>query len=471
MKAISAACLIVFTLGFLTSAMALSPGEYTIVALGDSTTADRFVDGRWLNVYCDLLRDELPAYGITGSVINKGVPGDTSSNALARFDSDVMAQNPDLAILHLGINDAAVDVWKDPPATQPRVSLDQYITNMTTMVHTLKSNSSQVVLMTPNPWLWTDQFRDYYGKPPYDVNDPMGLNVIIPDYVQAVKDLAARESLPVVDVYSLFLAYGQTPGNNINDLYVDGIHPNDLGHRLVATALESVLAPSQPQLATLNSTQFDHRYEADTATPDIEDPSSGWTLTDTGAAGDPFSAADGILHLATVVEGGGRWYSGTAFENAIDPSTSYTLEFRAKITDSSGTEPGLNIVLANGEDFGWLSLGSGSLDWMGKGTIMALDNASAFHTFRIAFDADSSTFTLWRDGILLGKNLSPIADPGLNGIKRLVIGDASSGCSGTVDIDYIRWDTGGIYAPVPEPVSMILFVFGALFLRRNNLVQ
>ena len=50
-------------------------------------------------------------------MINRGVPGNTTSQARARFAADVLDNHPDLVIIQLGANDAAIDVWKDPPAT------------------------------------------------------------------------------------------------------------------------------------------------------------------------------------------------------------------------------------------------------------------------------------------------------------------------------------------------------------------
>ncbi len=142
----------------------LSPGTHTILAFGDSTTAPRTVAGAPVPVYADLLRAELPAWGITGTVLNRGVPGNTTADAMARFDTDVLAHHPDLTIIQFGINDAAVDVWKDPPATTSRVALRQYVANLTAMIRQLREAGSQVILMTPNPGRWTPELRALYGR-------------------------------------------------------------------------------------------------------------------------------------------------------------------------------------------------------------------------------------------------------------------------------------------------------------------
>ena len=39
-----------------------------------------------------------------------------------------------MIVIQFGINDAAVDVWKKPPATEPRVPLNEYLDNLRTMI-------------------------------------------------------------------------------------------------------------------------------------------------------------------------------------------------------------------------------------------------------------------------------------------------------------------------------------------------
>jgi lysophospholipase L1-like esterase len=97
----------------LEAAPMLPAGDSTIVAFGDSTTAPRT---GVTNVYADILRTQLPTDGITGSVVNEGVPGDNTNGAVSRFSTDVLNHNPDLVIMQFGINDSMVDVWDTSPS-------------------------------------------------------------------------------------------------------------------------------------------------------------------------------------------------------------------------------------------------------------------------------------------------------------------------------------------------------------------
>jgi lysophospholipase L1-like esterase len=206
---------------------------YTIVVFGDSTTATR---GK-LDIYANQLVRELPAKGIKAEIINAGVGGNTTEMAMARFEKDVLAKNPDLVVIQFGINDSAIDVWKTPPATESRISKGKYIQNLEKFIETLKARKCGVILMTPNQLCWTQKLKETYGKPPYVTDDPDGFNLTLREYAQAVRQLAEKQKVPLVDIYTAYSSYGKMENQSINDLLLDGMHPNDKGHRIVADLL------------------------------------------------------------------------------------------------------------------------------------------------------------------------------------------------------------------------------------------
>ena len=69
----------------------------TIVCIGDSLTACGGFGGR----YTDYLKQLLPGHFI----INKGIGGDTLETGRQRFERDVLALKPDIAVIELGAND------------------------------------------------------------------------------------------------------------------------------------------------------------------------------------------------------------------------------------------------------------------------------------------------------------------------------------------------------------------------------
>jgi lysophospholipase L1-like esterase len=215
--------------------------ERVIVAFGDSTTAVR---GE-LKIYASLLAKELPEQGLPVRIINAGVGGNHTNHARARFEKAVLAHEPEVVIIQFGINDAAVDVWKNPPATESRVSLADYEKNLRFFVETLVKRQVSVVLMTPNPLRWTPKMREMYGKPPYLTDDVDGFNVKLRDYAEKVRQIAKSEKVPLIDVSQAFEDFGKKDGQSVDDLLLDGIHPNDRGHRLVADLLMAELLPER----------------------------------------------------------------------------------------------------------------------------------------------------------------------------------------------------------------------------------
>jgi len=233
----------VLLLGLLLSPITLADEPTTLVAFGDSTTAIRGP----LKIYAAILQTELPRQNFPVKVINAGIGGHNTDHARDRFEKDVLTHRPTIVVIQFGINDAAVDVWKDPPATESRVSIDRYVENLTHFVQTLNASQTRVVLMTPNPLRWTPKMKKLYGKPPYQPDQPTGFNILLTQYVQKVREVAKSNDVPLVDVNRLFEEYGQQEGQSVSDLLLDGVHPNDAGHRLVADHLMKQLL-KLPQL-------------------------------------------------------------------------------------------------------------------------------------------------------------------------------------------------------------------------------
>lgn len=220
-----------------------------VVAFGDSITAPRKFAGEALPVYADVLAGEARPWGVT--FINAGVAANTTSDARSRFSRDVLSHKPDIVTIQFGINDAAVDVWKKPPVSQPRVSVKDYTANLNYFISELKRYNVRVILMTPNPTRWTEKLRNLYNKPPYDTGTPDGFNVLLKTYAQAAREVAKQSGAGLVDVYAAFEAYGAEKNQAVDDLLLDGIHPNQKGHRLVADLLRKRLATTVQRPASI----------------------------------------------------------------------------------------------------------------------------------------------------------------------------------------------------------------------------
>jgi lysophospholipase L1-like esterase len=203
---------------------------------GDSTTARR--PGLVKEPYSVRVQRALEAAGSNLAVANQGIGGNSTRGAMARFESDVLALNPRIVVLQFGINDAAVDVWQNPPATSPRVPPAEFAANLRQMVQTLRRRDTKVILMTTNRIYWSQVYLDLYGRAPYDVTDPEGFNRHLLDhYNHLIREVAAAEQVPLVDINAAYAAHP----NPAELLLPDLLHPGDAGHELVAKLLVPVI--------------------------------------------------------------------------------------------------------------------------------------------------------------------------------------------------------------------------------------
>lgn len=220
---------LLMTLTMMTAKVAAveSAGNAVVIAcFGDSTTAAK-------RSYCAVLSELYPRF----QVHNCGIGGNTTAMARERFERDVLSLEPDLVIVQFGINDAAVDVWKSPPATASRVALDDYLENLRYFVTALQQRGAEVILMTPNQVRWAPRTLELYGKPPYDPDDPLGFTHILAGYAEGMRRLAAELNVPIVDVYAMYDDPALTP-EDFKRLLPDGMHPSFEGHRKTAAALQ-----------------------------------------------------------------------------------------------------------------------------------------------------------------------------------------------------------------------------------------
>ncbi len=169
-----------------------------IVAFGDSLTSGPGVPPT--QTYPALLQQRISADGYRYRVVNAGETGDTTSEALLRFNAALIPETR-ILILALGINDGLRGV---PVATVER--------NLTTMIERAKSRNVAVLLCGME-------------APPIG-----GLNYSI-EFHRLYTRLADRYNLALVPFFLLGVA--GDPDLNLDDRF----HPNAAGHRVIADAI------------------------------------------------------------------------------------------------------------------------------------------------------------------------------------------------------------------------------------------
>lgn len=202
------------------------PEKLTVVAFGDSTTARRPGVGL---VYGELLEQMLGTMGVTTTVYIEGAGGNTTEDARGRFESGVLNHRPDVVVIQFGINDSSAPVWTDPPICDPPVPLARFRENIQFFASSARAQGAKVILMTPNPLRWSRTMLALYGRPPYEPGSPDGANVFLRKYVVALREFERAVDVDLVDVYGAYARH-----DFCDTLLLDGIHPNQEGHRLVS---------------------------------------------------------------------------------------------------------------------------------------------------------------------------------------------------------------------------------------------
>lgn len=202
-----------------------------IVAFGNSTTAPRKTVGK---VYAVRLQDTLFHLGLTARIINAGVPGSHSgsvkdnnfhkvAHGMDRFEQDVLVHAPNWLIISFGINDAWQDHGKQSPS---RLTIEQYCNNLSYFIGQAKKNNIMPIMMTPNPI--GKKYESWRHKR-------------LKKYMKATKRLANQQEIPLVDVWALFYKNASCQTEGVDALLLDGMHPNDAGHKIMAEALIKII--------------------------------------------------------------------------------------------------------------------------------------------------------------------------------------------------------------------------------------
>jgi lysophospholipase L1-like esterase len=192
----------------------LSGKPVKVVCFGDSVTGVYYHTGS-RRAYTDMLGIALQRISGAANVemINAGISGHTTVNALSRIDRDVLLHKPDLVTVMFGLNDMA------------RVSLEDYRANLKTIVEKCRAIGSEVVLETPNNVINTS------SRP---------IEKLI-RYCDVVRAVGHELGVPVCD------SYRQLSGVRANDafdwrlLMSDSIHPNMDGHKRIAEQLAQTI--------------------------------------------------------------------------------------------------------------------------------------------------------------------------------------------------------------------------------------
>lgn len=150
-------------------------------------------------------------------VLNTGISGNRVTDLEARWQTDVLDLKPNWLSVMIGIN----DVWRqfDSELGMPQVGPEQYEAVYRGLLAQTKSQLDGLVLMTP-----------YFLEA--NRNDPMRQQMDV--YGAITKQLANEFDAVFVDVQAAFDRY--LDHQPTQSLCGDRVHPNGVGHMIIARA-------------------------------------------------------------------------------------------------------------------------------------------------------------------------------------------------------------------------------------------
>ncbi len=208
-----------------------------VLAFGDSITFGLGdLEGGWvqrLRRTIDKANLPLNSSGVWHSVLNIGVEGQTTETLLERFEPEIKARlwpgSEIIILVNIGINDALF--YKN--RNKLWVPIEKTKENIQCLIETARKYSSNIIFIGPNP---VDNTKT---SPVYWDPNLSWKNEDVERYNAAIKSVCDNEKIPFLDIFKSFAE------NGYSNLLIDGIHPNDKGHKLMFKNIKEFLEKNQ----------------------------------------------------------------------------------------------------------------------------------------------------------------------------------------------------------------------------------
>lgn len=202
-----------------------NPQPARIVMLGDSITKGVRPGVTAEETFAHLVQVELRKQGHAVEVVNVGIGGERTDQAMKRLERDVINRKPQFVAIMYGTNDSYVDKG----ATDSRLSADDYRTHLTGIVSRLKNASVKPIMMTEPRW----------GKAARNGLDE-NPNVRLAKFMEVCRDVARKQDVPLVDHFSHW-SEREAAGVYTAEWTTDQCHPNPAGHKIMADLIVPVI--------------------------------------------------------------------------------------------------------------------------------------------------------------------------------------------------------------------------------------
>jgi lysophospholipase L1-like esterase len=211
-------------LTLITTASMMKQKKTKIVFFGDSITQA----GIGPSGYITKMQEMLQKNGTSAQyeLVGAGIGGNKIYDLYLRMEDDVLAKNPDVVVIWVGVN----DVWHKASSgtgTDP----DKFEKFYEAVIKKLQAKNIKVILTTPAA---IGEKTDYSNQQDGDLNQ----------YSNTIRKLASNHNLRLVDLRKAFLDYNlkNNPENKEKGvLTTDRVHLNDQGNLLVAEKMMEVV--------------------------------------------------------------------------------------------------------------------------------------------------------------------------------------------------------------------------------------
>ncbi len=215
---------IITLLTVMTLLTALRTKTQKVVFFGDSITQNGAKPGGYIVKMKEML--EPKGMGSQYDLIGAGISGNKVYDLYLRMEDDVLAQNPDIVVIWIGVN----DVWHKVSAGTG-TDADKFEKFYSAIINKLLDRHIRVILCTPAV---IGEKTDFTNQQDGDLNA----------YSQIVRNLAQKWHCGLVDLREIFHNYElkNNPGNKESGiLTLDKVHLNEAGNQLVAEKVLEVL--------------------------------------------------------------------------------------------------------------------------------------------------------------------------------------------------------------------------------------
>ncbi len=195
-----------------------------VVFFGDSITQAGAKPGGFIVKMTDALAQK----NLSGEydLMGAGVGGNKVYDLYLRMDDDVLAQNPDVVFIFIGVN----DVWHKT-MSGTGTDIDKFEKFYVAIINKLLDRHIRVLLCTPAV---IGEKTDFTNQQDGDLNS----------YSQVIRNLAQKFHCGLVDLHEIFHNYElkNNPGNKESGiLTLDRVHLNEAGNQLVADKMLEAL--------------------------------------------------------------------------------------------------------------------------------------------------------------------------------------------------------------------------------------